>query len=238
MKSKLGKKLLALILCVPLLFSLASPLTAFGETRVYGIFMNDSETIYNCDSNGQNRGTTQIPLGDVTHLFIASDVDRVYNNSSINQFKNLVSLTIPPNVRVIEDTFGGSPKLENIDFSNATGLEEINGGVFSECPSLRTVDMSKAINLKKTGGSYNVSGKNFWNCANLETVILPKSLKRLAAYMFEGCKKLADVTFGSKIPPVMVGASFQNTKDKIRIHLPTGSNVKEWETALSRSGAS
>ncbi|MEG2344692.1 MAG: leucine-rich repeat protein, partial [Anaerovoracaceae bacterium] len=176
MKSKLGKKLLALILCVPLLFSLASPLTAFGETRVYGILTNNNN-IYNCDNDGQNQGTTQIPLGDVTHLFIASDVDRVFNSSSMGTFKNLVSLTIPPNVHCIEDTFGKSPKLKNIDFSKATGLELIKGSAFAWCDSLKTVDMSKAINLRETSGSSLAPGITFWGCENLETVILPKSLK-------------------------------------------------------------
>ncbi|MEG0829689.1 MAG: leucine-rich repeat domain-containing protein, partial [Anaerovoracaceae bacterium] len=236
MKNKLGKKLLALILCVPLLFSLASPLTAFGASEVYGILTNNNK-IYNCDSNGQKQGTTIVPFEDVTHLFIASDVDRVFNSISMGTFKNLVSLTIPPNVRVIEDTFGKSPKLENIDFSKATGLESIKGSAFAWCGSLKTVDMSKAINFRETSSSDIASGITFWGCNNLETVILPKSLKQLNDNMFDGCKKLADVTFGSKIPP-RAGEIFQDTKDKIRIHLPAGSNVKEWETALSRSGAS
>ncbi|MEG2082914.1 MAG: hypothetical protein RR011_06765 [Oscillospiraceae bacterium] len=109
MKNKLGKKLLAkkllaLILSISLLFSVASSLPVFAASEVYGILTNNTN-IYNCDSKGENIGTTSLQFQDVTNLFIASDVEKILNPNMMGKFKNLVSLTIPPTVRVIEDTF-------------------------------------------------------------------------------------------------------------------------------------
>ncbi|MEG2305149.1 MAG: hypothetical protein RSC17_06960, partial [Lachnospiraceae bacterium] len=74
MKNKLGKKLLAFILSMSFLLSVAPSLPVFAANEVYGILISSgfNGEIYNCDSDGKNQGTTIIAPQDVTHLFIAS----------------------------------------------------------------------------------------------------------------------------------------------------------------------
>ncbi|MEF9946525.1 MAG: leucine-rich repeat domain-containing protein, partial [Lachnospiraceae bacterium] len=237
MKNKLGKKLLALILSMSLLFIVVPSTPVFAAGEVYGILTN-SGVVYNCDSDGKNPGSTQIAMEDVTNLFIADNVEIIPSKSDSKKYLELVSITIPPNVRVIEELFWASPKLENIDFSNATGLEEIKGKAFVGCASLKTVDLSKAINLRKMEENNRNIGLTFGECTNLEKVILPKNLEKLSEGAFTSCYKLVDVTFLSRIPPSIGGSAFYLTKDQIRLHLPAGSNANEWEAAFSKSGAS
>ena len=106
-------------------------------------------------------------------------------------------------------------------------LEEFQGGAFMNCSSLREIIFPESCNvrtLKPSVGSYTnylgmsvpVSMGLFWGCTSLDTVILPKSLRRIEqdalsgaqfrkvvfpegitsidpAYLFEGCSRLEEV---------------------------------------------
>ena len=102
--------------------------------------------------------------------------------------KALTSIEIPASVEAIEQAaFQGCSKLATITFEKGSQLKTIKGGYYSHSTSL-------------SSGYYGV----FTNCTALTSIEIPASIETIEAAAFQGCSKLATVTFekGSQLKTI------------------------------------
>lgn len=173
-------------------------------------------------------------------------------NTEITEFNELGYFT---NVKSLAGAFSGCTNLREIDLTN---IESFSGnGSFSNCTSLTIeVDMpnlkklqytdftkSGIIGIKSLGSItsipdayvYTENGE-FYNCTNLEYVILPNTLTTIGLYAFFGCSKLSQCTLPVSIETIK-GAAFKGTILEGEINLPNLSTLEDsafYETKISK----
>ena len=136
-------------------------------------------------------------------------------------FKNntaLKTLTFGKNLIAADNScFYGCTALNSITWNDV--LETLAGSCFTGCTSLKTVS-GMPTTLKdwkpedETLG-WGVGDGVFSGCTSLESIILPTSLSRIPASMFEGDIKLTTVKFG-KATDTLEGVAKQASGDNIK----------------------
>ncbi len=76
--------------------------------------------------------------------------------------------------------------LEHLDLSGCVNLRSIQYGIFENCTTIKTIDLS---NTKLNEVSYYL----FKGCSNLEKVTLSDTITEVKAHAFYNCVKLADI---------------------------------------------
>lgn len=64
-------------------------------------------------------------------------------------------------------------------------ITEIEYGVFSNCKSLKKIDIPKSIT--------EIQGYTFYGCSSLETVIIPENTSAIKEYAFNKCTNLKEI---------------------------------------------
>lgn len=72
-------------------------------------------------------------------------------------------------------------------------IVEIADAAFADCNKLHSVDFSKAFGLEKISGS--LYGGAFYNCSQLQTALIPQSVKEISAGAFFNCSGLISLLF-------------------------------------------
>ena len=140
---------------------------------------------------------------------ISGDYSNPHYNGAFSDCTALTSIEIPASVQTIEKV------------------------AFSGCSSLKTVTFEKGSQLQTIGGGYYDSNSAplgaFLHCRALTSIEIPASVKTIGATAFEGCSKLATVTFekGSQLQTIGGGyngsvsfGSFLNCRALTSIEIP------------------
>ena len=129
---------------------------------------------------------TYIPYEEVTLPAVDENGEEVYGvyAGAFKDNATLKKVTIPDNVKVIEDSaFENCAKLEKVTFSGA-GLETIKEFAFQGCVELVEVDFG-GEGLKTLGT------QSFQGATKLCTISLPNSISQIGSGAFMNCTALA-----------------------------------------------
>ena len=118
-----------------------------------------------------------------------------YISESIDYRDNIVSMVFGKNIVSVGKTesnyyngaFSYCYKLENVTLNSK--IESLGAYSFYYCTALKTIDFSKATNLKE------VKDYCFYNCDSLRTINMPKSITSIGTYVFAYCDSLRTIVF-------------------------------------------
>ena len=88
-------------------------------------------------------------------------------------------------------------------------MTSINASAFSDCISLKSVDI--------LGNVTSIKSKAFFNCTNLTSIILPSSLTSIEESVFEGCSNLETVKYQGTFDPGNSSSNVFNGCDKLEL---------------------
>lgn len=88
-----------------------------------------------------------------------------------------------------ETSFKGNANLMSVDLSDAKNLAMVKDRAFSESGAKEVVFNRKCSVLHE--------GYTFYNCGNLERVVLPYGLSQVGIAEFRGCKNLKEIVFSN-----------------------------------------
>ena len=101
---------------------------------------------------------------------------------------NLVHLTIPASIRVIEESaFADCCNMETVTFlGGGSGTVTLGNSVFAGCTNLKTVNFGKRISA--------IPENAFSNCKALTELTLPTGVTSIGESAFRSCEKLVSIT--------------------------------------------
>lgn len=104
---------------------------------------------------------------------------------------DLTSIQIPSNVKFIgKSAFMSCPKLAEVDFCEATAIEEIGASAFKYCYKLKEITLPSSMK--------EIGAEAFAYCLSLETVVFGENEITFGEQVFSGCKELKNVTLPEK----------------------------------------
>lgn len=119
---------------------------------------------------------------------------------------NLQSIVIPDTVEVIQDyAFSGCLNLSNIKIPNevtSIGYHAFNGTPFlnKQIDEIKYIgewivqcDNVDIVNIKS--GTTGIAACSFYECYNIQRVVIPDSVVNVGGGVFGSCKNLSDITF-------------------------------------------
>ena len=115
---------------------------------------------------------------------------------------NIRHLILPRNLMTIGEEMFYNSGLESIVIP--IGVETIETSAFHACSSLRTVTFEEGSQLKTIDGDFGDGTGAFSDCTSLTSIEIPASVKTVGLAAFDGCSKLASVTFenGSQLKTI------------------------------------
>ena len=125
-----------------------------------------------------NTNLEEITLKNVTYL----------SNGLFAYTKNLQTIVLPDSVETINDFAFYNSGIETLTLSNT--IYEIQQGAFSNCLSLKTIDLPMSLRLLGKNNNGDFGSGVFEKCEMLTELILPKSLNEISQRLCFGCKNL------------------------------------------------
>ncbi len=125
-------------------------------------------------------------------------------------YTKITSITIPTGVQVIKEFAFGSSSLTSVQFLE--GLISIDKGAFYSC---------KILSLKFPESLQAIGESAFWGNKTIISVIIPKGVQNIAEESFFACSKLTSVTFKGTNPP-KINLPFNYIDSITRIYVPKG----------------
>ena len=89
-----------------------------------------------------------------------------------------------------ETAFKGNYNLMSVDLSDAKNLVMVKDRAFFECAGLKDFVFNRKCSVLH-------EGYTFYNCVNLERVVLPYGLSQVGIAEFRGCKNLKEIVFSN-----------------------------------------
>ena len=147
----------------------------------------------------------------IKYAYFEEGVDTI---SSFANCKNLLSVSIPHSVSVIEpNSFSGCKSLSQLSLND--GLTAINKNTFSGCTSLPRVVFPETIR--------QIQNSAFNNCSELRSIYLP-NVEYIGAYAFDGCAKLDTIVLKTSTPPAIESTTFTTGQHILTtVYVPIGS---------------
>ena len=108
-----------------------------------------------------------------------------------------------------------------ININGESGLD------FNSCTNLKSIDLSAFTKIGKVGNYYP---STFYNCSNLETVVLNQNLQSIGTDVFRGCTK-----FNTKLPTslqLLGSKALYNTSYSFDVDLPNLRDCTENDTNI------
>ncbi|MFR3617629.1 leucine-rich repeat domain-containing protein [Hominilimicola sp.] len=182
---------------------------------VYAYWVEDSIEKYpSTDSSMLECLTFDAETGTITkcdtsisgELVIPQEIDGVaVTEIGANAFascKNLISVTIPGNVKKIGDyAFFNNWKLQTVTMW--CGVTNIGDSAFSACRKLTNISIPDSVT--------SIGCNAFYNCTLLTNVTIPTKLTRLGDYAFKYCINLATVTIPDTLVNIPTDAFYGDT---------------------------
>ena len=126
-------------------------------------------------------------------------------------YTKITSITIPTGVQVIKEFAFGSSSLTSVQFSE--GLISIEKGAFYSC---------EILSLKFPESLQAIGESAFWGNRGLISITIPKGVQNIGTESFFACSKLTTATFRGINPP-RVKDPFNTLINPIaRIYVPKG----------------
>ena len=127
--------------------------------------------------------------------------------------------------------FTGCSSITSLDMTGNTTVKEIGEEAFSACENLSSVVFSEVVEDVNVG--IKVGRAAFSNCG-VESIVVPATIIGVGEFMFNGCKKLSEVSVNTK---VISSSMFSNCPVLSEVSLED--NVEEiGESAFAGSGPS
>ena len=121
-------------------------------------------------------------LGELRRVIVSEGVERI-GRHGFNRCTSLESVELPSSLTRIEDNaFEECRKLKEIAIPNH--VKSIGYSAFSMCESLTNIKLSDEVE--------DLGGSVFSGC-KIVSIIIPKSVKKVNAYMFHGCDQLREI---------------------------------------------
>ena len=115
---------------------------------------------------------------------------------------SLKSVTIPKNISYIaEDAFDGCSSLEDICLDDDNKFFKIYDKILYDYNMTRIVVVPKKINgiVQIPDGVKSIDSSAFFNCENIDEVIMPDTVTEIGENSFAGCEKLSKVKFSKHL---------------------------------------
>ena len=125
-------------------------------------------------------------------------------------YTKITSITIPTGVQVIKEFAFGSSSLTSVQFSE--GLISIEKGAFYSC---------EILSLKFPESLQAIGESAFWGNRSLISITIPKGVQNIGTESFFACSKLTSVTFKGTNPP-KINLPFNYIDSITRIYVPKG----------------
>lgn len=140
----------------------------------------------------------------------------------------VTSFTPPENVKIVKDSaFSNDKTIESVDLS---GVDQIEGYLFSNCGSLKTVKLPDHI--------YEIPYSCFSSCTALESITIPESVRVIDYSAFYYCKSLKSVVIPEGVTEIGDSA-FSACKNLESLNIPSSVTEVGWniigDTALLKS---
>ena len=166
---------------------------------------------------------------------IPSTVTSICNSAFIG-CRGLIDMTLPNSIQTIGNSaFQGCIQLSSMSLPNS--LQNIGEGAFKGCQNLLYINIPSMLTT--------ISDNAFNECTGLSDIVIPRNVESIgyaafancngASYItiegtyvtiygsaFNNCTRLKKITVKSQIPPIMDGASFEDTNN-CPICVPSGS---------------
>ena len=216
----------------------------------YGIKTIGGDVFYGCwqlENIYIPNSVTQIESGafmwaGISSINIPNGVVEISSNT-FNSCTNLTSVTIPNSVELISnDAFFGCTSLTSITipesvtsissspFGGCDKLAEFKGKYASEDGKCLIVDGEivafapyGVIGYNIPDGVTSIGYDSFRGNTTLKSIVIPESVKYIAAYVFQECSNLSNVYCASIIPPHGEVGMFDNNASGRKIYVPRAS---------------
>lgn len=133
---------------------------------------------------------------------------KIIVNSMFNDCIALEEIKIPESATIIgSSAFYGCTALKKVDLTGCVNLTKIDGSAFARTASLETIDLSGCTKLAELGASVFAAGTSSTGSASsdtqvftvtypsgLKSIVLPDSVTKVGASVFDFCEKLESVT--------------------------------------------
>ena len=105
----------------------------------------------------------------------------------LTKVQNVSCVTIPENIKVIEDHACTHAGIQTLNLTHATNLDTIGCNAFTHCYQLTSVMIPDNVRY--------LNAECFLNCTNLTTVKLPADIRQIGTRAFFGCKNLRTIIY-------------------------------------------
>lgn len=134
--------------------------------------------------------------GNLTELLYAANINPLDYMDEIPDFffykSDIESFNIPKHIKKIgDDAFNNCKNLKNIFIPNS--ITSIGVSAFMDCIDLKSITFEDDSNIQY------IKKWTFWNCATLENIILPDTIKIISIWAFDGCSSLQTITLPSTL---------------------------------------
>ena len=202
------KKLLAALLALTLLFSLAP--MALAASSYY-----PDDTPYPVEGGNiyideETKTVDGADWGTVTSATIPNGVTTI-GSYAFAGCDLLTSVTIPNSVtKIVDNAFEGCTGLTSVTIPNS--VTYLGNYAFLDCSSLASVTLSNSIDF--------IGWCAFTNCVSLTSVTIPSSVKEIGEGAFSECTSLTSVTIPSSVTTIQSFA-FQGCTSLTSITIPS-----------------
>lgn len=193
--------------------------SSIREVDLRGITAIQTAMFEDC-TNLQSVGS----MANVTYI----DAYAFRNCNNLHIDVNLPSLT-----NINETSFLSSGIISISNLGSITSVKtRANNGTFSNCTSLKTIDLHTTTSLQ------TIERCGFKNVTSCETIHLPNSITTLGDYAFENATSLKWIKIDATTPPTITSTTFSKANSTFKIYVPDSvvSNYKSssWSSFSSR----